>query len=308
LFYSRISLLNVMVTKPFFFFVNLNEPHNPYNSSGQFFGTFVSDPDINLFGHRSRLFYLKKRTYTADELTHLNELYDAEILYVDYIIGRIIDELKMNGVWDNTIFIVTADHGENIGDHDHVDHMFSLYETTVAIPLIIHYPPLFPPNTKDYESAQIIDIFPTLLNIIGLDSENTHGIDLLDGEKRKARPVICEYYLPVQALWTFGKRKDSEALSIWKRRLRSIIYEDKKLILASDGKHEMYDLVTDPEELHNLIGLSEYSTDFHELKSRLKLMVDTHQRKEKQEEGPVPSEEALDEATREALRNLGYLE
>ena len=95
-------------------------------------------------------------------LDHLIDLYDAEILHLDYILGRIIQDLKDQRLWKNTLLILTSDHGENFGDHGHVSHLFSLHESLTLIPLIVHYPDVFPPGTQNDSPVQLVDLFPTV--------------------------------------------------------------------------------------------------------------------------------------------------
>ncbi|GAI17193.1 unnamed protein product, partial [marine sediment metagenome] len=156
--------------RPFFIFVNLIEPHSPYDSSGNMKETFLTDTSIPLTKNMFVSYYLGWKSFTPAELNHLNELYDAELLYVDHLIGQMIKILKKSKLWDETIFIVTSDHGENIGDHGHMDHIFSLHETLIKIPLIIRYPKNFSPGTRDDRSVQLVDIFPTLLNLLDIKS------------------------------------------------------------------------------------------------------------------------------------------
>lgn len=294
--------------KPFFIFVNLIEPHNPYDSSRQFYGRFVSDPSISLEGNMWPQYSLGLRQFTEAELRHLNEMYDAELLFVDYVVGRMVDELEARGHWDNTVFIVTSDHGENIGDHGFMDHVFSLYESTTKVPLIIHYPELFPAGSEDYRTVQLTDIFPTVLTLAGIDKTKypCQGHDLLANTIAEDRVVFCEYYYPKQAIEVFPKKhKDHPALGKYLRQLRSVIAGNMKFIWGSDGKHELYDLGKDPGERINLIGQEGHSDLVQALAARLVDMVGTYHR----ESGDISitPQDAVDDTTREALRGLGYL-
>lgn len=289
---------------PFFTFINLNRAHNPYNSSNQFINTFVSNPSIKIYGHDRLRYYLDQRKYSPVEFRHLKQLYDAEILYVDHIIGKMIQELKLKNCWEDTIFIVTSDHGENIGDHEHVDHVFSLYQTTTKIPLIIHYPPLFEPNSRDTDNAQLVDIFPTLLNILGIEG-NSQGHDLLAPNAREKRDVFCEYYRPVQAFRAYRKQKNHEKLKKYNRRIRSLIRGDMKLIWASDHKHELYSLAKDPAEQNNIINSPAYTNVKLELINRINNLTAAYD--VGREKLAIPSEKRLDEKTIKALKSLGYL-
>lgn len=290
---------------PFFLFLNLMEAHNPYNSSRQFLNTFVKDRSIVLTGTGFQDYYLGRRAYSEAELTHLRELYDAEILYDDWFVGELIDDLKAKNLWDDTIFVVLSDHGENIGDHGHVDHVFTLYESVTRIPLIIHDPGHFTPGRVDEDPAQITDVFPTIANILGIENPGAQGVDLLRSGARKGRHVVCDYGWPLQALRTFGDRQNDPPLTRWKRRLRSVTDGGSKLIWASDGKHELYGLSQDPAEEQNLVDRPEKAAEVR----RLTGLLERHHGRDPRgaAPGPAPADNDLDEQTRQELRSLGYV-
>jgi arylsulfatase A-like enzyme len=292
---------------PFFMFINFIEPHSPYNSARQFCNQFVSDPSITCVSNLWRKHYLGWKIFSDDELQHLRELYDAELLYVDYLIGDIVDELKRNHLWHNTVFIVTSDHGENIGDHGHMDHVFSLYESTIKIPLIIHYPKLFSPGSGDYDVTQLTDIFPTVIGLAGIDSGKypSQGFDLLGNDSRKERPVFTEYYYPRQALEAFPEKdRSSPNLATYKRMIRSIAYGNKKLIWGSDGRHELYDLTVDQYEENNLIEKDGEAVQ--EMLNRLEVVLKSYGKDDEQFSDKESG--TLDTETAQALESLGYLQ
>jgi arylsulfatase A-like enzyme len=299
--------------RPFFMFINLIEPHSPYNSSEQFHYRFVSDRSVTIEENMWREFYSGKKTFTENEIRHLNELYDAEILYVDYVVGQMIEELKAKGIWEKTVFIVTSDHGENIGDHDMMDHVFSLHESIIRIPLIIHYPKLFPFGIRYDYPVQITDIFPTLLEIIGADAKRypSQGRSLLGRKGEDIAPVLSEYYYPKQVLEGMDKKgllkHDGENMPIdkYKRRIKALINKDMKLIWGSDGKHELYDLRKDPEEKENLIASQEYSQSARELLDLLNTLVKKYDLKI--QKAPPAKDEEIDEETIKRLKSLGYV-
>jgi len=92
---------------------------------------------------------------------------------------------------------------------------------------------------------------------LGIDGHPSQGRNLLD--KYDGRDVFCEYYYPKMVLGLFGDRKGIAALGKYKRRLKCVISNNIKLIFSSDGKHELYDLLNDPDELDNLINEAKYS-------------------------------------------------
>ena len=158
-----------------------------------------------------------------------------------------IRELQKENLWEKTVFIVTSDHGENIGDHKMMDHVFSLHESVIKVPLIIHYAELFPPGTRYEYPVQLTDIFPTLLEIIGADTDRylSQGRSLLGRKVGDNALVFTEYYFPKQVLEGMNRRgliKDDgrkTPLDKHKRRIRAIIKEDVKFIRGSDGNHEL---------------------------------------------------------------------
>ena len=294
---------------PFFIFVNLIEPHSPYDSSEQFENEFVTDRDISLVENMWREHYLGRRVLTEAEIRHLSELYDAELLYTDYLVGIMMDGLKASGCWDNTLFIVTSDHGENIGDHGHMDHVFSLYETLIRVPLIVRYPGGFGSASADGRPVQLTDIFPTVLEAAGVDRRAfpSEGLSLLSDRVPSDRAIFTEYYWPAQVLSCFDEADRSDpALQPYKRRLRSVISGGTKLIWASDGRNEMYDLADDPDELVNVWGGQGDSTATRGIESKLAEAVSRFGADREVTPEDVPTD-GVDEATREALRSLGYL-
>jgi arylsulfatase A-like enzyme len=302
--------------RPFFIFVNLIEPHSPYDSSRQFRDRFVTDESITLDANEWRDYYVGRRTFTGAELTHLNELYDAELLFTDYVVGKMADALDDAGLLDRTVFIVTSDHGENIGDHGHMDHVFSLYETTTRIPLLVRYPARFAPGSTAESPVQLTDVFPTVLDLAGIDpaAYPSQGRTLL-GELPRDREVFCEYYYPRQAINGYRSLTDrrSPRLEPYRRRIKSLTSGGMKLIRGSDGRDELYDLRRDPGELTNIVDSPEQAATVRALEARISELVkrwSAGRAAGEHEAGETQGtpDAKLDEATREALRSLGYLE
>ncbi len=295
--------------KPYFAFINFIGPHAPYNTSRQFIKTFINGDNIpKLVDNKWKEFFLGKKIFSPEELRDLTALYDAEILYVDFIIGKIIKKLKKSELWDNTIFIIASDHGENIGDHEMVNHVFSLYETTTKIPLIIHYPKLFAENSKDFQPTQLVDLFPTLLKITGLGryGNSSQGRDLLDENARNKRPVFCEYYYPIQALSPFRKKdRDSPKLEKYKRHLSSLIIDNIKLVLGSDNNNELYDLSIDPQEENNLINSNAYAETKQNMQQELERLLNDLKSQGSFQKGERKG--GIDGDTIDSLKSLGYL-
>jgi len=306
LFYFKQCMQQRNKKKPFFIFINFIEPHSPYDAPLRFQEQFVSDFSLDLKENFWGMHYLGMVRFSQDQLQHLIELFDAEILYVDYLIGKIIEELKEKELWNDTVFIVTGDHGENFGEHNHMGHAFSLYESTIKIPLIIHYPKSFLPKSEDHDMTQITDIFTTILGIavIGGEGYFSQGVDLLKPDARKRRAAFAEYYYPIHDLDRFTEgEKNHPRLEPFKRRLRAIIVDNKKFIWGSDGNHELYDFAKDPEEKENLVdrdtGIEK------EMKEKMQNMIARYELKENTYLDET--EIVIDEETKKSLKELGYL-
>lgn len=312
--YFKESLDKRKKNRPFFMFVNLIEPHSPYNSSRQFYYEFVSDRSMKIEENMWPKFYSGEKIFTEKEIRHLNELYDAELLYTDYIVGGMAEELKSRGLWEDTVFIVTSDHGENIGDHGMMDHVCSLNESIIRIPLLIYYPKHFSPGIRHDYPVQLTDIFPTLLEIAGIDPARypSQGESLIDRAPDDIAPVLSEYYYPEQVLEGMNRKglikRDGKEIPIdrHKRRIRALIIKDMKLIWGSNGRHELYDLAKDPGEKNNLIDAAEYSETSRELLAMLDSMISKYDLK--MGKARSVDKEELDKETLEKLKSLGYIQ
>jgi arylsulfatase A-like enzyme len=107
---------------------------------------------------------------TDKEKDHVRALYDSNVSYQDDLLGQLVEKLKTWGVYDQTMIIITADHGDEQWEDGRVGHGGSERETLVHVPLIIHYPPLFPTG-RVTEGAEGIDIVPTLADALGVATD-----------------------------------------------------------------------------------------------------------------------------------------
>lgn len=295
--------------RPFFLFVNYIEPHFPYDAPAAYEGPFVAPDTTSEERQAAQVrwvdWYLHPTPFAPRVAALRRALYDAELAYADAIVAELLTELQRIGLYDHSIIVVTSDHGENLGDHGHLDHVFSLYNSTLHVPLLIRLPGGRLGNTVRTDPVQLTDVFSTLTAATGVTVDNNQlvtGHNLLDAPMPADRAVFAEYYYPQQALSVFpADQQSSPALDRFRRRLRSIQVGAQKLIWSSNGQHELYDLRVDPDERQNL------ATQAPELRVVLdQQLQDMVQRFQGLEPLPLPSP-GLDAATRERLRSLGYL-
>jgi len=104
---------------------------------------------------------------TQREIEHVRALYDSNVSYQDEVLGKLIARLQADGIWDQTMLIVTADHGDEQWEDGRVGHGASSRDMLVHVPLLIHYPPLFKPG-RHPEGTELIDVVPTVADALGV--------------------------------------------------------------------------------------------------------------------------------------------
>ena len=172
-------------------------------------------------------------------------LYDGEIAYMDHYVGAVLEQLKEKGIIEKTIIVVAGDHGEGLGDKVETGHGIFLYEETLRVPLIFYNLKVFPRSQVIESVVRLVDVAPTVLEIIGLKDEaaGMQGQSLtawLRGKSRKDLNGFVETFYPRE---NFG----------WSA-LVGLISGHWKFIQAP--RRELYDLKNDPGEEINLYGQS----------------------------------------------------
>jgi arylsulfatase A-like enzyme len=319
----RRSLQRIGKERPFFAFVNFIEVHGPYAPPAPYRGRFLSEP-----GHsplvqsatrrKAPAYYLDPSSISDDEFRVLNDLYDGEVAYADALVGALMAELETAGVRDDTVVVITSDHGENIGDHGHFRHVFSLYHTTVRVPLIVSFPDGARAGEVRSEAVSLIDLYPTLLGLAGLDPADAapRARDILADSALPAAPVFAEYYFPLQVLQMFDNSSETgprETLDTHLRRLRSVEHEGWRLIWSSNGAHELYRTDRDAAEHIDRSGDPSAATSQQQLLQTLDEFVAAAGGSPPLPDGATRLVDDagafgdLDAETRRHLQELGYL-
>ncbi|HKT12800.1 MAG TPA: sulfatase-like hydrolase/transferase [Terriglobia bacterium] len=218
---------------------------------------------------------------------YARDLYSGEIAYMDSQLGRLFDDLKAQGLADRTLIVVTADHGESLGEHGEDTHGVFLYDATLHVPLIIAGPGI-PPGKVVAQQVRSIDIMPTILAFLDLSpGGEAQGVNLLP-LVRKGQPVATD----AAYLETLYPRTDLG----WSE-LRAVRTNQWKFILAPHP--ELYDLETDPRELTNVESREPVVAS--RLDAQLWAIIGKDKRHEKIVSSPVT------EQTHEDLASLGYV-
>jgi arylsulfatase A-like enzyme len=266
---------------PFFLFLNYMDVHAPNAAPGSQGLPFEDEsfrPDVE---KRDPILRIPLRPSVLRSL--VNE-YDREVHFLDHWVGVLLDHLERSGLAARTLVVITADHGEFLGERGFVGHGKDLHTETVDVPLIVWEPGKAPGRVS--RPVQGPDVFPTILRYLGLPvPEGTQGQPLLEADHAT---VSEEHYAP-------GGR-----LPRFERVLRTIRMGTYRYFLSTSGEERLFDLHADPREIRNLV--SEQPAVARAARARL-------------EEWTLATEEAqraarpqqLDAEALEDMRALGYI-
>ena len=232
---------------PFFAYVHTLDPHAPYVPEEQCRSDFsrgnYQGPVNGRLEGEGAFVKADRRDITREDLDHLEDLYDAEIAFLDEELGRLVSYLKRSGIWDETTFIVTADHGEEFMDHKSWSHGGTLFQEQLHVPLLVKLPrSLDIEPMRISEPVSLLDVAPTICHLAGVRTQGTPmlGQNLIAlaaaPELWKRRPILAEL--------------DKEGL-----RMVSIRMGDRKYIrgLTPRDNELLFDLARDPGEKKNLL-------------------------------------------------------
>ncbi|MCB9743502.1 MAG: sulfatase-like hydrolase/transferase [Alphaproteobacteria bacterium] len=213
--------------------------------------------------------------------------YDAEIATADEAVGMVIAALEAQGELDDTLVIVTADHGESLGEHGEQTHGVFIYDATMHVPLLMRWPGHVPPGLRVEQPSSAVDIVPTVLSMLGLPPAETEGVDLsptLSGGALPARDLYMESLLSERGFGMAPLHGLRRADEVWIRAPRP----------------ERYDLRADPGQLRDLHAQDPAPGEA--LDAALQALLDeSASRAVTAESSPMSTE------TREMLMAMGYL-
>lgn len=218
----------------------------PFGGRGEYDGRVKS-------GELYRVILREWRKYKDADWRELERLYDSEIARTDAGIGELLTHLDELGLADDTLVVVTADHGEEFHDHGGVGHAKTLYSEVLHVPLILRFPPAFPRFSAGQPAApehwvSLVDVAPTVLDVAGLEIPPAFAGQSILGAS--PRPVFA----------TTHRAKGQ----------RAIIDGDLKLIhWVTPDRFALYDLAADPGEQTDLSTLPEHAQDLARLQKAL---------------------------------------
>lgn len=275
---------------PFFLFVHTIDPHHPY---------LAPDPFLEKYSSKRASVYQQvvmnpaQERWPADDaiIGELLNLYDAEIASNDLNFGKLMDELRRLDLFESSLVVLTADHGEEFYDHRGWNHGANLYRETLNVPLIIKYP-----HQREAMRVKTLvqhsDILPTVLDLSAIDVPRVEGKSLAPLMASsgadigfRAEPLFFHlrrgplYLGIIEGNWKLIQRRD-------KGRIQSYLFDWKR----------------DPEEQTNLSRERPIHT------AVLSALLDDRLYRQEQQGRLAPEEAEIDDELRESLRALGYLD
>ncbi len=293
-------------TKPFFAFFHSFDIHHPYSVAPPYDAIFfpryrggVTGPaTLDILSKIRGIFpnkgYKGEVPLTPADKAKIIALYDGGILYADTFIGKLVASLVARGLWQNTILIITSDHGEEFWEHDNVTHSFTVYDEVLRVPLLWHLPGDEHRGMRVARRTRMMDVAPTLLELVGLPVPDSFmGKSLLPFDELDSRPPAGK-----------GEEIVSEMFT-----LKSLTAPPWKLIKEyPDGKRELataplvlYNLESDPGESTNVVDA--HPQIARELEHRLESAVERFEEKQVRDVPRVVEDPEL----RKRLEALGYV-
>jgi choline-sulfatase len=243
---------------PFFIWFHLWDAHDPYNPPEPFRSRFPGAP------------------------------YNGGIAYVDATVGKLLDYLRNQGLYDNTLIAVAADHGESLGEHGELTHSIFLYDSTIHVPLLLKLPGNRFDGQRVNATASLVDLAPTVLEALGQTPPPAM-------QGRSLLPLIGNPHPENRPSLATG---DHSERSFGWSALVSLRLGNQLYVRAP--RPELYDLASDPGAKTNLY------TDKRAAAVRLAVQLDSFV-KRSSEGAPQALQDGLDEKSREKLSALGYV-
>lgn len=295
---TALSIIEAKKKKDFFIYIHLLDLHDYYffkKEQNKFLkSSYNLSPSMNALLSKEPLEIYQTLSQirdaedlSADDLNFLIDIYDSYLFYTDELIGKIIQTLEDNNISKKTALIITADHGENFFEHNRLLHGGEgLYNEVTHIPLIVHNSSFFPEKVIVSNPVEIIDIFPTILDLFDIGEIRVGDIKQIQGNS-------LLYSIPNKTIFIENAA----------RTRNKIIRENWSYILHRDTqKRELYNLEEDPFEQNNLAEQENIvANKMHKfLLRKIDDSVELSQH-------IIPKDAKIDKEVEKVLKSLGYI-
>lgn len=260
--------------RPWFAMVTLVNPRLPFNPQGDYQQKFLEHPlplpqlqqMTQLWIPFARQFTLNMVSMAPDGMAAMGSLYDGEIAYTDYRLGRIADALAKDRILDDTLVIVTGDSGEDLGDHGALADMQNVWDSIVRVPLVMRLPGRVPAGRRETAQVQTVDLMDAVMKL----TAPAGGADAGKSDASPVRPrpaAIIEARFDPAALHYYRTVMPAADAEVFQRNLLAVRTSDMKFILNSRGAVALFDLKADPQEKRSIA--QDRPDDAREMNARL---------------------------------------
>jgi arylsulfatase A-like enzyme len=228
----------------FFAYVHFREPHFPYDPGPPFDTRFGPDAPLGRDERRDRTWYTDvnqgRRVPTSEEVAHLVRLYDGNLACADQELGALRRSMEQQDLWERTVVIVAADHGEQLYEKGYISHSAQVYEQSTRVPLVVRIPG-GPRGVRVASVVDLLDVAPTVLDLFGLRdtpfAKQEQGASLL----------------PLMAGAARGDEATTLSRTVWERPVYALRDRSHKLIYDTrTGREQLFDVEADPHETRDL--------------------------------------------------------
>jgi len=233
--------------RPFFAFLNLYDAHEPYLPPAGVGFRFAQGTPRYWWDYRRPV------VHSPADLSELTDAYDSCIHYLDQQLGRLLEGLAERGLLDNTLVVVTSDHGETIGEHgsDLLGHENNMFYDVLQIPLVFHLPGTVRAGLRDDRALSLVDVPRTILDLVGLSELDRRlpGTSVAEGVRGNGEstelprsPALSQanpasYHLPEYTTWPIAKGP-----------LHSLVSEGLHYIVNAANDEQLFEPGADPWE------------------------------------------------------------
>jgi arylsulfatase A-like enzyme len=271
-----------------FFWVHYFDPHAPGKPPAEYLPADLNGKGKS-FGDTMQA-RIGNVARTADERKWIRSLYDSEVRYVDAEVGRLLDALRSAGIYDESLIVLTADHGEEFWDHDRFEHGHTLYNELIRVPLLIKVP-------GSHQSQPVTAcvgtqaIMPTVLKVCGLTPGSTEGLLSPLMQDGQAAPAA-------EPIFSGGMLFHDYA--------ESVVFDRFKYIRLPASGHEMlFSLDNDPKEMNSLADSD--AANLEKGRQLLNAYIDAAPGTAEKVGIKFDAKDRIDERAIQSLQALGYL-
>ncbi len=233
---------------PFCLFLHFNDVHSDYIPPAPYDRSYTDGYDgalnVENYPHNESVY----PGMPTEDLEYVRALYDGEISWVDEHLGRLFATLERLGFADDTLVVLTADHGEGFLERGKKEHHYGVYRELVHVPLIVRFPGRVAAGQRIESLASQVDIGPTILGLLGIDGlPEADGVDwsgVLRGDD-DAAPARTE----IVSRGVLYPEKGDEASLVWSVRTDDHTVHGRRKKSAKGTKFEVFDRRVDPYEL-----------------------------------------------------------